>query len=270
MKNFFKAFEKNVSKQVKGIGKGISDFDKDGVPNYRDCEPLNPKKHGVEPNILMKKRIEKLPIYVTDMPIDPKDASSDVTEIIQQGWNYPLFSKEAKKHAPKTRKSVLSILKNFPNLISEIKKKGPKQIIFTSQTAPKLVNLPHPAAGRVYGLACRELGHIAVVYANPSQAAKYFKKHGASTSSYIGEEIKAKKAPILSQAGTLRHELEHIKQFKKEEKKKQTKETRKMFKGEYEKQIGEKQAYRAQKKFVKKHTKEKKRNSPNILGSIFS
>ena len=268
MKNFYKALEKNISKRMKSIGKEISDFDKDGVPNYKDCEPFNPKKHGVEPNILMKKRIEKLRIFVTDKSIDPKSGSTDVTEIIQQGWDYSLFSKEAKRYAPKTRKIVLSILKKYPDLITEIERKRARRIIFTSQTAPKLLETSHPAYGRVYGLACREFGSSVVIYAIPSQAEKFFKKHGTPIGRYADEGIKTKKAPILAQASTLRHELEHIKQFRTEKKKRGGKESRKLFAGKYEKQTGERQAFKAQERFVKKHTKKEK--SSVIFENIFS
>ena len=37
----------------------FGDYDKDGVPNIRDCEPTNPKKHGV-PLIMSRHNIYDL------------------------------------------------------------------------------------------------------------------------------------------------------------------------------------------------------------------
>ena len=268
MKNFYREFGKNLTKQIKDIGKGIADFDKDGVPNYKDCEPFNPKKHGVEPNILMKKRIEKLPIYVTNKAIND---TNDIEEIIEEESSYPLFSKEARTHTPKIRKTVLSILKNYPDLITEIEKKRPKRIIFTSQPTPKDIKT---SSKRLYGFAYNKLGRIIVIYTISSQTAKFLKKHGIPTGFRKEEDIKVeKKGVILSQAGMLRHELEHTEQYKEQKKKgrrRGTKKLKRMFTGEYEKRTGEKQAVRAQKKFVEKHIKEKKKSSFNILESIFS
>ena len=217
MKNFFTKFEKNVSKQVKGIGKGIADFDKDGVPNYRDCEPLNPKKHGVEPNILMRKRIEKLPIYVTDRYISCDIIEAD--EQINKGNFYPLMSKEAHKKAFIARKLALGILKNYPELITEIMKKRPSKIIFTSQPS-----------GECGGLALLTSKGKRVVIIYRGEAQRMF---GGQT---------------------LRHELEHIKQFR--EVKTGAKSRRKLERavtGEIYDSPTEKQARRAEERLRQKH-----------------
>lgn len=42
------------------------DTDRDGVLDYLDCAPFNPHKHRVEPSKVMRERIKKLPIYVTE------------------------------------------------------------------------------------------------------------------------------------------------------------------------------------------------------------
>ena len=226
----------------------FSDIDRDGVPNVLDCQPLNPKKHGVEPNILMRQRLEKLPIYVTNQKIPYGDETEDVLyEMIDRGEIYPLFSEKARRLAPKARKTALSVLKTAPDLISIIKRKRPKYIIFTSQAYPEGVVYGGEEI-TVGGFAVRIFGRAVILYQMPSSWYKkfeHYKKEGV------------RKPVSLRTAATLRHELEHVGQFR-EEKKIGKRVTKKMFSGPYEEQRGERQAYRAEKKFIKKHKEKKK------------
>lgn len=82
------------------------DTDKDGVPDYKDCRPFNPLLQHVKPNILMAKRINALPLYVSS-----KAHSKE----------YHVLSRKAKT-VPKARIELLSTLKEYPSLIGDIER----------------------------------------------------------------------------------------------------------------------------------------------------
>jgi len=114
------------------------DTDMDGVPNYRDCNILNPFEHrGVRPSKTMQKRLEKLPIYVTDEPFRTETAKR--FEMPSEYWKgiYPLMSKKAQKRAPRSRRELLSTIKKYPSVVSEIERTKPKILLYSSQTFPE-------------------------------------------------------------------------------------------------------------------------------------
>ena len=82
------------------------DSDRDGVSDWKDCRPFNPKLQHVKPNISMWNDIKKLPIYVSDVP----------------GEEWHILSKETKKKAPRARAEFLSTIKKHPHLVTDIKK----------------------------------------------------------------------------------------------------------------------------------------------------
>lgn len=82
------------------------DSDKDGVPDWKDCRPFNSKQQHITPNRSIWDDIEKLPIYVSDVP----------------GEEWHILSKEAKKKAPRARAEFLSTIKKHPHLVGDIKK----------------------------------------------------------------------------------------------------------------------------------------------------
>jgi hypothetical protein len=84
------------------------DTDRDGVEDFRDCRPFNYFLQHVKPNKLMEKEIKKLHIKVAE----------------NEGYSYPLFSKEAERYAPRASREILSAIKKSPSLISEIRKTG--------------------------------------------------------------------------------------------------------------------------------------------------
>jgi len=95
------------------------DTDLDGVPNYRDCNPWNPREHrGVRPSKTMKKRLEQLPVWVSDNPPD---------------FYKPELTK-TKKKAPKAQKEFFSAIKKYPNIIGVIERTQPTQYMYTSKT----------------------------------------------------------------------------------------------------------------------------------------
>lgn len=219
-----------VTKQTNTLIRGVSDFDSDGVPNWKDCQPLNPKKQDVEPNILMRRRIERLPIYVTDKPI----SSSSTKRLSVE--SYHLSDVKARKHAPLARKRILSILKRYPDLITQIERKRPRAVLITSKPDPE---------GEDYGVAYPEVigGGVIIIYALSDEYREVVKKAAKSHGIRRGEAAYS--------GGTLRHELEHIKQFRQVRTGKVSK--RKLEKGEYEKRPEEKQAFRAERRLHAKH-----------------
>jgi len=95
------------------------DYDHDGVPNISDCQPLNPKRHGIEPNQVTWDRLKKLPIFIqrSGAPIASKLHISD---------------SRLKEYAPVERTRFLSIIKHYPEIIGEIEHHSHlEQIIFS-------------------------------------------------------------------------------------------------------------------------------------------
>lgn len=196
------------------------DFDRDGIPNITDCDPFNPRKHGVEPNPWMEKKLKGMKdIYVTDAP------PSKVTK----KKKYPLMSEEAKKKAPKARKIALGILKKYPELIREIKKRKPKEIVIHSSY--KKARKGEESWASVGGLT------------RPSG-------RGRSEIEIYGHTIKRKPWEKEFTGEMIRHELEHTSQLRKMPESKRKRMHREI---EYHERAIEKGAYRAGKKMVFKH-----------------
>ena len=217
-----------VTKQASTLIQGVSDFDGDGVPNYKDCQPLNPKKQDVEPNILMRRRIERLPIYVTDNPISSTERLS--VEALH------LSDVRARRYAPIARKQILSILKRYPDLITQIERKRPRAVLVTSKPDPE---------GEDFGVAYPESRGkgVIVIYALSDEYREVVKKAAKSHGIRRGEAAYS--------GGTLRHELEHIKQFRKVRRGEAS--ASKLAKGEYEERPEERQAVRAEQRLHRKH-----------------
>lgn len=81
------------------------DTDRDGVVDHLDCDPFNPCKHRIEPSKTMKKEISELPIYVKEHGKGP----------------YHVLSKEAETQTPQARTELLSTIKHYPHLLTDIK-----------------------------------------------------------------------------------------------------------------------------------------------------
>ena len=216
--------------QVDTLIQGVSDFDGDSVLNWKDCQPLNPRKQDVEPNILMRKRIEKLPIYVTDEPISSTERLSVKALHISDV--------RARKYAPIARKRILSILKRYPDLITQIERKRPRAVLITSKPDPE---------GEDFGVAYPEdRGKgVIVIYALSEEFRKGLKK--------AGKKMGVRRGDVAFSGGTLRHELEHIKQFRKVRRGEAS--ASKLAKGEYEERPEEKQADRAERRLHRKYLK---------------
>jgi len=97
-----------------------ADFDGDGIRNMDDCRPLDPTRDGVEPNQMMRERLDKLPIYVTD-------------DSYRKGEVYHINSKIARDKAPKARKQMLSMIKTNPGIVGDVERTKPHDLVYYSK-----------------------------------------------------------------------------------------------------------------------------------------
>ena len=114
------------------------DTDNDKVMDFKDCRPFNPKKQHIRPSRTMRKRLNKLPIYVTDEEMTelstrviPDDPLREIPW--EEPKTYHILSKEAKRKAPKARTEMLSSIKKYPSIVGEIEKSKPLRVYHSSK-----------------------------------------------------------------------------------------------------------------------------------------
>jgi len=239
------------------------DTDKDGVPDRLDCQPFNSKKHGVEPNLYVRQKISHIPIFVTQRILHQKTYDTLGLSYSQNKRNregfikyleaygvYPLLSKGAEIYAPHSRKIALSILKKYPELITEIKTTRPTVIFINSSYSRK------------YAAYAARPGSFVVIYGSNVLKYKswknYYKKRGIS------------KPGLIFAGHVVRHELEHIRQYR--EMKGSKKEEKRLFgKEEYVEKRGEKKATQAAARMYKRHHREAtEEDTEKGIESLFS
>jgi len=101
------------------------DSDRDRVPDWRDCKPLNPKRHSLRLNKKQWERLKKLEIGVTSH-INP--LTQYPTDMVH------LLSKEARKKYPKERATLLAVLKKNPHLIGYMEENPPDTLTYASKS----------------------------------------------------------------------------------------------------------------------------------------
>ena len=223
---------------IKWIDEG-HDTDRDGVPNYRDCNILNPFEHrGVRPSKTTMKRLEKLPItFVT--------GRATQKELLAQRKKYTVKSKKVPKEISKTRQRFYSVIKKRPEVVGAIEKIKPEEIVFTSR------------GGEV------ESGYFDPDYEVKTETGEWVPKELLAIRlsaerghpyrrGYIDATGKILRYSDYA-SGTILHELEHKRQ--EEKWKKRPKLKQKMIKGRYQKQQAETLAYQAEEKAYRKRYK---------------
>lgn len=133
------------------------DTDRDRVPDYRDCQWLNPKKHGIRPSKTMRKRLEKLPIFVSSRmdifslghPINPRH----------------IMQKEAKKLYPKETTAGLAVIKRFPNVVGQMEKMDPRATLTFVMRPGKEFGITHIEGMPVSGGISRDM----IIFQPPEQ-----------------------------------------------------------------------------------------------------
>jgi hypothetical protein len=121
----------------KNLFRLMIDTDRDGVPDFKDCRPFNPHLQHVRPNVQVRKRLEQLPIYVTDEPIyRMNDREFYRISPDRPGFFgvHHLTSKDAQKFAPKATREVFAMIKHYPGVLSSIEKARPRHLLYTSAT----------------------------------------------------------------------------------------------------------------------------------------
>lgn len=98
------------------------DTDRDGVPDWKDCQWWNPNRQHLSPR--RKAEINALPIEVAIYPDEPilHFTGENVAESErEEPETVPLASKEAKEKAPETVAQVYSTFNRHPELITRVK-----------------------------------------------------------------------------------------------------------------------------------------------------
>jgi len=107
------------------------DMDKDGVPDWKDCKPFNPKRQHISRTT--RERLENLDIEVRDERGGPRDY-------------YHVTSKEASRYAPKAVQQVKSVVKRYPNIVGRMERLDEEKPILwrhTSEEDPNVWELGH-------------------------------------------------------------------------------------------------------------------------------
>lgn len=230
------------------------------------------QKEDVMKNVLVKpsiwQRLKKLPIYLH------KEGTSKEHKV-------HISDEKLAEKMPKEREKFLSLIKKYPNIVEEIEKHPRlEQIVFTGDPLPSQGQVNTPLSKRrkiVFGATYPEFKSTPEGQLEPEIAktpiAKQIQKDEAIVAVSLHPQAHTERIPkdILYPhlAKTTFHELRHVGQI--ESYHKQPKDFGKLFKGEYEKRKGEKQAreYAEKKEFnpLREWEKQYKQGKTAIQGS---
>lgn len=226
------------------------DSDRDSIMDALDCRPLDPKRQHIRPSKTMKKRLKKLPIYLTSgEAIEPEEARVYYT---LEGEKVTRKGKEKVKKLPKdvakTRTRILSAIKKRPEVVGEIERQEPGVVIVTARGGEKDVIA---SGGK------RKKGEFIAGYAGrterPIGEKGKRKQHFIVIRTQVSRGTPYRGTAPEEVGSTAIHELEHVRQFKEQEKKPGSQE--KMHRGKYRERKEEKLAREAERKAESKHTR---------------
>jgi len=189
------------------------DTDRDGVKDYKDCRPFNTHKQHARPSQTTRKRLEKLPIYFVSNEATPYDVAVSKKK-------YTVRDKKVPKTIHQTRQRFYSVIKKRPDVLGEMERTTPDAIVFTKR------------GGQEEGYFLSTDDEELVVSRLSSRTGHPYREEEAQES-----------------AGTIHHELEHVKQSRRWKGKPKLK--KKMTKGSYSKRREEVLAREAEEKAAK-------------------
>lgn len=213
----------------------FGDFDRDGVSNISDCAPFDPKRHGIEPSETTWKRLEALPIFVTDKAVSVEKRK--FPEMIR-------LMKGAEPNGNVARQRFLSIIKHYPAIVGEMEKQKPVQVLITSVGEYRKKML---IGGVAYRMQKKGVFN-GIIVMSPREGIIVIRL----PSKYRAKKPWTKFTPEVRKfhAETLFHELAHLGQHRKWG---GGKLERRMFAGRYAQRRGEREA----REFAKKKIKER-------------
>ena len=179
------------------LGFAFKDTDRDGVLDMFDCAPFDPTKHKAKLSMLQKKKLKKLPIYVTERPVGLHEGDPHPRK-----W-YHITDKKAPR---KIQKKVYSVLKKFPQIAGKVKRTKIRGIVFTS----KIKRKKYKGKGKYGGKIVTEHG-----VASPG-VAKYHSQTGEKMQGIAIVRVSGRRglAQKVRTAHIAAHELQHLKQYK--------------------------------------------------------
>lgn len=214
----------------------VKDSDNDGVYDVFDCDPHNPRRHGIQPSQTMKKRLSELPIFfvstkrqegtVGGRPITLYTLEKERVTMKREGSQVEVVKRVPKK-VYEAQRRFLSAVKKRPEIVGEIEKTRPSKVVVTTFRTEEEAGYAVPEeerTGRIIGRKGEQHGIVVHAGGSPGSRYDYFER----------EEL----------AGTVIHEAEHVKQFQRWKSK--PKLQSRMAKGRYEKRPQEIQARRAE------------------------
>jgi len=214
---------KKAKKRYQGLLKPFGDIDRDGVKNIFDCRPLDFRRQDIMPNKAQRERMWLLPIFVADETPGRKNRFISDFESPETIKRYHVLSKQARKHAPESRRYALSVMKRYPNIIGVMEKEKPPLLLFST------TRLASDAAGFVKPHTRSTVIHHPLKYTATSEEAVDYMKQKLHLYHQPERQTKAQKFFVDSfadepteivdrkkrkrMAWTTFHELQHIRQL---------------------------------------------------------
>ena len=205
------------------------DIDNDGVPDWKDCRPFNPRLQHVKPNLDMQERLKNLPIFFTT-------GEGNIQQLLNSRKLYRLEDRNVPSDIEILRQRFYSMIKKRPDVIGEIERSRPRAIVFTKRgiQTTQSMGITYPTEKEMAVEEGKAPGSGLVVSRITSQ----------------GRGKNYTKDDIYESGSTVIHELEHVKQQRKWRGK--PKLQARMSKGKYDKRREEQLAYKAEEKAMDK------------------